>query len=187
MKTWTLSAGICILGVTAALQAIRSPLRERTPAQGGPYVSAKPGESVDVLVRRAGSPVAALSQVGAGSCRLIVILSPTCSPSLEAVGHWRAAQRNAGGAPELPAAWQVIWVSSGDTASALKAFPSLAGKLWTAAQPGSIERSVGLRAYPAHVVLDRSGRIVSGDVGARLLPRTAYHEDCSVSEEGSGQ
>jgi hypothetical protein len=186
MKTWAFSAGMCILGVTAATQAIRGVVRERTPAQAGPYVSAKPGQSVDVLVRRAGS-VAPLSRVAAGSCRLIVILSPTCSPSLEAVGHWRAAQRDAAGAPELPAEWQVIWVASGDTASALKAFPSLAGKLWTAAQPGSIERSVGLRAYPAHVVLDRSGRIVSGDVGARLLPRTAYHEDCSVSEEGRGQ
>lgn len=180
---------IGVLSATAVLQAIgfAAGLSDSTSpsAAHGSYVGAKPGERLDVDIVQASADPASLSDVGAGSCRYVVIVSPTCSASIAMARTWQQARRAEGGA-EVPNGWRVVWVAVGDSVASRLAFETgPANPIWVPAEPEAFMAALKVRAYPAHLILNRSGRLVSGDVGARLYAQDAYHDDCTIGPRAS--
>lgn len=122
----------------------------------------------------------ALSDVGSGTCRYIVIYSHQCGASRTLARQWYQQLFRERGEP-FPHDWTVIWASVTDSAAGAGFFPHGFPLDAVFAAAGSrLAEEAGVHAYPAHIVLDRAGVVRSGEVGARLLPRTAFRSDCSV-------
>ena len=79
-----------------------------------------------------------------------------------------------------------MWVSLGDSVSTSHTFSfDGVGPVWVARSATEFTNAVKIRALPAHLVLDRKGRVVEGDVGATLLPVRSYRNDCTIMEPAS--
>jgi hypothetical protein len=69
----------------------------------------------------------------------------------------------------VPSNWVALWLSVEDSASSAAALaPDFPFARYFRATAERLEPALGLRAYPAHVVLDRLGRVVTGGIGAPL-------------------
>jgi hypothetical protein len=88
---------------------------------------------------------------------------------------------------EVPEGWSVIWVIAGDSVSALRAFGNRTPHaMHVPVSPASLVEAARIRAFPAHIILNRLGEVIAGDVGARLMPLDAYHPDCTIADNVSG-
>lgn len=186
--SWTM-ASVAALSTTAILQLVAlvpgSSSEAPLPAGRGSYVGAQPGDRFDIDLVQASGARQALSDVGAGSCRYVVIVSPTCSASIAAARTWQQTRRGESGA-ETPPGWHVVWVAVGDSAASRRAFAGEASApIWVPEDPNEFMDAVQLRVFPAHLILDRSGQLVSGNVGARLHASSAYANDCTIAPSAS--
>lgn len=176
--SWTACGALALVG-TAVFQVARVARHTKGPA---PYIGAEVGERLPIGVAQASKTPMELSDVEPGTCRYVVLVSPSCGASIAAAKSWTRAQAaDTVSSGAVPSGWKIIWISLGDTAATRRAFPSDGiGPLWVPKDVGQFAAVLKVRALPAHVILDRSGRVVEGDVGARLLPLDAYRADCSI-------
>jgi hypothetical protein len=176
--SWT-AFGALILAGTAIFQIAQV---ARPTENISPYVGAKVGKRLDINVLRTSTTPMELSDVESGSCRYVVLVSPSCAASIAAANSWvrtQVADTISSGA--VPLGWKIIWISLGDSAATRRAFPfDGIGPLWVPKNVGKFTAALEVRALPAHVVLDQAGRVVEADVGARLLPMESYRPNCSI-------
>lgn len=174
---------LLLLG-TAALQA-HSRLSADMPKAPPPMIGARVGEPVSALVRLSDSTRARLSEVSSGSCRLVVVYSPDCAASLDQAVRWT---QDAAADPEgrlLPEGWKAIWVSAVPTDTTGSRLPqALPVQVATVDSAGPLAGELGLRAYPAHLVLDREGRVREAGMGATLPRLEALRPDCTINSAG---
>lgn len=180
-----------IVALTASAGWRAATLLSATPASADSrYIDAEPGKRVETKIQKiqgSSGEAMALSDVEPGSCRLVLVVSPSCGASRASAKAWRYAQLANPSIPEVPDSWRVLWVSLGDKMSTDSAFGNdLPDKVWTVLSPETLIAELGLRAVPVHLVLDRSGAVVTSDVGASLLPLEAYRDDCSLAERPDG-
>lgn len=176
--SWT-ACGALILAGTAIFQLAQVARPTEKPP---PYVGAKVGKRLNVAILRTSTPPMDLSDVEPGNCRYVVLVSPSCAASVAAANSWARTQvADTASSGAVPSGWKIVWVSLGDSAATRRAFPPEGiGPLWVPKDVGKFATALGLRALPAHVVLDQAGRVVEADVGARLLPMESYRADCSI-------
>lgn len=180
-KEHLLNGLLLLLLGTAALQAYARLSADAPVAAPLPMISARVGHPVSALVRLSDSTRAQLSQVSSGSCRLVVVYSPNCGASLDQARRWA---QDAAADPErrlVPEGWQAIWVAGIPTDSTGTRLPhTLPVQVAAVDSAGPLLDELGLRAYPAHMVLDREGRIKAAGIGATLPRLEALRPDCTI-------
>ena len=120
----------------------------------------------------------ALSDVAAGTCRHVIIYSPTCGACTALAHQWQ--QDLYQDSEPFPDDWRLIWVSNVDSAASA-GFATPGPALHVYAAPGvDWPSKLGISGYPSHIVLDRAGHIVSGGLGGFLLAKQSYRDDCRL-------
>lgn len=191
MRSRTLSGLIVILAALAGFQAV-SLLRigpNRPPdTRFDPNLTATPGALVSSPVYSASGALLPVSGIAGGKCVLAVVYSPTCSASTEAASEWTEAVRADSLYASVAAAWRIVFVSVGESASTVKAFPrDFPFDVFRVEKVGQLEAELGISGYPAHFVLDRQGRFVEGSVTAPVPPRIAFRRNCLIAWNGRSE
>ncbi len=157
-------------------------LGRRTPMVPAlPEIDVPVGDTPRMVVHRAGiSAREQLTQVGAGSCRLIIVYSPTCGASASAALRWHQ-DLSADSSDAVPKGWSSAWLSVEDSVASAGFFPAgFTQPRQYASRSRAVLEGLGIRAVPAYLILDREGTIVSGGLGAPLYRPEAYAADCTI-------
>lgn len=145
------------------------------------------GALADVAVREAGvRSHVRLADIGGGSCRFIIVYSPVCGASATAALRWHKDILASPDTAALPQGWTVAWLSVADSAASVDFLPKGFGlRRLYAENEAKVIAHLGIRAFPAHLILDAQGKILSGGPGAPLYRMEAYGSDCRVSAPNS--
>lgn len=151
-------------------------------ATSQPAVSPPIGAVPDLVVHRAGaSKRQKLSEFGAGSCRLIVVYSPTCGASLNAARRWHQDLSSGAAEGAVPAGWSNAWLSVEDSVASAGFLPEgFSQPQLYSSSPGAALGRLGIGAVPAYLILDREGVVLSGGLGAPLHQTGSYATDCTI-------
>lgn len=138
------------------------------------------GERIAVEVSSPQFGPTPLSDVGAGTCRYVVVYSPTCHGSAALSHQWQ--QDMASDPIPLPEGWTAIWLSS-TTADSVGTFqpprdPVIAAHTH---RLGDWVQAAGINSSPYVLILDKQGRVIAGKPGGRLEPMRSYTDRCVVS------
>jgi hypothetical protein len=153
---------------------IARPIVHRT--NGSNYINIAAGRLLDDTLTSEGMQTT-LAQVAAGSCRYVVVYSNTCGASLAAARQWARAFEN--GDTLFPGGWVPVWVDVDlDEATPTTLPPNLPVLRAHALRSGQLESSYSITAFPVHIILDRSGRVVESSVGAALPTFDHLTQDC---------
>lgn len=178
-----LIAGLSVLLLVqlAAQARMSGDGQEPLPAVG-PYVDAQVGASVDVPVARPnGGTSTPLSEVALGTCSYVVIYSPTCPASVNAAKRLRRRALDWGLDSLVPNDWVVVWVSVEDGSASKGILPDdFPFQRYHRSGTARLEPAIHLRAYPAHLVLDRDGRVVTSGVGVSLPEKKRLSSSCRI-------
>ena len=179
---WLSIAIVLMMALTGIQVAFRTRSSPETSGRTR-WIDARVGQTLQSeVVDPTSRVVKHLSDVDAGVCRYVVIVSPTCGASIDLSHQWRHGLAHEGSRPK---GWALLWVSAGDSTASFEALgPKFPVKLWFSATAHAVAEETKLRAYPVHVILDKQGRVVSSDIGAPLLPPQAYRTDCSIDDSG---
>lgn len=174
-----------IVGLTvgAAVQGVALTVLARRNAAAALPVAVPVGAPVDLLVHEAGERSSQnLRDIGTGSCRLIIVYSPTCGASLAAGRRWHQDIMASPDTVALPDGWTVAWLSIADSVATAGFLPEgFPLRRVYANTANEVASRLGIREFPAHLILDANGRILSGGVGAPLYQPGAYGADCRVA------
>lgn len=117
-----------------------------------------------------------------GSCAYLILADPTCGSCATARQRWA---RDVALQPGLaaPSGWAVRWVIMAPAAMA-ESFaiggPGVLPVEWSSMEDRRLLTRLGIAGFPAYAVLDREGGLVDSGVGARLPPRDAFRQDCTI-------
>ena len=143
------------------------------------------GENIDMpVVSDSTGATSALSDVKPGTCRYIVIASLTCPYSKALAARWIVTALNDPRGMSMPKGWETFWVI-GESQSGVGNFFESDFPVPTYHSLRGFDdfRRSGVVGVPFHIVLDSEGRVRSGGLGAELLPRAAFQEDCAISPD----
>jgi hypothetical protein len=142
----------------------------------------KLGVTVDqVVVDWTKSASARLSDIGAASCRYVIVASSICPFCKEAAVRW-TVEGLRGARDLVPEGWSTFWVLVEPEEPA----PELADPAFPAARHFAVHNAtfmgqVGVTGFPYHLVLDRDGTILAAGTGAELPPLEAFNSACEIS------
>ena len=142
------------------------------------------GDKLDFNVSGGQPAPVALSNVTKGYCTLVVVYSPTCGASAALAQQWR--QDLSLSSKPLPENWRAVWVSSLDSLRS-SSFDVPGKPVLSRYSSGNIAMVLGVKSYPFHFVLDRSGRLVSKGRGAPLEPIDSYNVDCRIAHKPTSE
>ena len=176
-----LLAGIAAFGVQRWLE-----VRAARQAQAA-MLAAKPavGRLVDALVvsDKEGA-VQPLSDVGAGKCRYIIIGTRICPHSRTAAYRWMSTALNDPAGDLMPDGWEVIWVAADETTGRGDLFdPAFPSSTYYVRDQIAFIRSAGVSHSPLHLVMDRRGIVTTTGSERRLLPASAFLDDCTIAAD----
>lgn len=172
---------VTALALLAGVQAYTLTRGTAGPSAGNSYVSLESGRLLDDTLMSQGEKIT-LAQIGAGSCRYVVVYAKTCGASVAAARQWARAAENDG--PLLPDGWTSIWVEVGPSDStATEGLSNLPVVRAWAQRAGQLESSYSITAYPVHIILNRSGRVVEASIGAALPSLKHLTADCREIHE----
>lgn len=179
------NALIALLILTAIVQTVTAFRASPSATSSTSMVDAPVGERVSMMIQGGGLETStALRDVAPGTCRYIVLYSPTCGASATLARQWAQDLAVPGNLP-VPPGWTTFWVSPTGWSSPDSPFPAPSGIATYYQVPGGgAQGSVLVRAVPAHMVLDRTGRVVEAGIGAPLLTHERYGEDCVIRDTG---
>ena len=141
------------------------------------------GRSVDALVvSDEGGTVQRLSDVGAGKCRYIVIGTRTCPYARTAAYRWLSTALNDPDGDRMPDGWQAFWVVADETTGRRDLFdPAFPSPTFYVRDQVAFIRAAGVSHSPLHLVMDRRGIVVDAGTERRLLPTSAFLDDCTIA------
>jgi len=168
-----------IVGGFALVAQLVSKNSASKPTQ--PYVPRALGTQVVFAVHRHGLREEPLASAGGPTCRYIVVISASCGASADLVRTWsRGTERG----PSLPADWRVLWLSASDEESMAGVMPKeFPFPVYYPSGSADVLGKLGVDAVPTHLVLDKTGRIVEGGVGADAPDPARLRPDCSIAPE----
>ncbi len=176
-----LVAGIASYGVEAWAEGrearqIQEAMSTATPAVGRP---------VDALVvSDENGTVQSLSDVGAGKCRYIVIGTRTCPYARTAAYRWMSTALNDPAGDSMPDGWQAFWVAAEEVTGRDDLFdPAFPSPTFYVRDKVDFIGSAGLSHSPLHLVMDRRGVVVDAGSERRLLPASAFLDDCTIAAD----
>lgn len=150
-------------------------------------LAAKPalGRSVDALVvSDEGGVVQRLSDVGAGKCRYIIIGTRTCPFARTAAYRWMSNALNDPAGDSMPEGWKALWVVAEQSTGRGDLFdPAFPSPTFYARDAIAFIRSVGMSQSPVHLVMDRRGVVIEAGGERRLLPGSAFRDDCTIAAD----
>jgi len=171
--------GLLVIAIgQGALLALLSLWGSEGDATNSPTIGSVP----DLLVREAGaSRTNPLTSYGAGSCRLLIVYSPTCGASLTAARRWHQDLARSTDNRVAPPGWTVAWLSVEDSVPSSGFLPDgfPLPRLYSSGA-GAVYESLGIGEYPAYLLLDRAGTILSAGLGAPLYSLESYRADCTI-------
>jgi len=172
---------IAALGLLALLQWSWRRSDGATEAGPGRWLAVEPGQEITTRVTSGGRAVGPIAMQGAGKCRYIVIFSTSCGASSTAAKQWGVTLREQNYFADHASDWEILWVSSEAEPAPAGFFPDdFPVPIFASESPGALVKELGIRAYPAHLVLDRQGRVVKGDVGAPIPTSDDLRRDCQI-------
>ena len=172
------------LAGVAAMQALYLVRPDRAPEARA--VVPPLGEAVsDTLIASATGETRVLSDIAPGQCRYVVLYSTRCGPSMALARQWTQDLEAVPGSRAVPAGWEALWIAVEDSSGVEFPAAAVVGH-YRSKRPTALARALGVTAYPAHIILDRAGRVVAGDVGAPLRALEAYQADCTIRRPVNG-
>lgn len=179
MKPLTL-ATVALFGIAA----LRFAMRE---GEGSDFrrPTLRAGDHVEESVTAdATGTVEQVSDVARGQCRYVIVATSTCPYCRSLATRWTVTSLNDPNGAGLSDGWVAFWIAdeAQPAGSALfdNAFPA---PTFHSRSKGRLSQQIGALGVPYHLVIDRSGRIVSGGLGGELLPRRAYKADCTIDSD----
>ena len=143
------------------------------------------GRSIDALViSDEGGIPQPLSDVGSGKCRYIIIGTRTCPYARRAAHRWMSIALNDPTGDRMPDGWLAFWVAAEEVTGS--------GDLFDAAFPSptfyvqdkiAFIRSAGVTHSPLHLVMNRRGIVIDTGSERRLLPMSAFLDDCTIAAD----
>jgi hypothetical protein len=174
-RIWNITLILCF-GATLLHMGIRF---RPSGAEEGPWVAAEAGSRIEVELSSPGKDPTPLSTLlTPGRCTLVMVGSTTCGASVSAAQRWRFHASAEELSARLPG-WDFIWIVDGDSIPE-EPFPSTGTPRFFRWEPPYMGQKAGIRAYPAHLVLDGEGRVVQGDVGIPLPQLDDFSPDCTM-------
>ena len=143
------------------------------------------GRFVDALVvSDEEGTVQRLSDVGAGKCRYIIIGTRTCPYARMAAYRWMSTALNDPAGATMPDGWQAFWVAAEEVTARGDLFdPDFPSPTFYVRDKIAFIRSAGLTQSPLHLVMDRRGVVINAGGERRLLPASAFLEDCKITAD----
>lgn len=143
------------------------------------------GRSVDALViSDEGGAVQRLSDVAAGKCRYIIIGTRTCPHARMAASRWMSTALNDPAGDRMPDGWQAFWVAAEEVTARGDLFdPAFPSPTFYVRDKIAFIRSAGFTHSPLHLVMDRRGVVVDAGGERRLLPLSAFLDDCTITAD----
>ena len=143
------------------------------------------GQSVDALVvSDEGGVVQSLSDVGAGKCRYIIIATRICPYARAAAYRWMTTALNDPAADSMPDGWQAFWVAAEEVTGRGDLFdPAFPSPTFYVRDKIAFIRSTGLSHSPLHLVMNRRGVVIDTGSERRLLPMSAFLDDCTIAAD----
>lgn len=154
--------------------------RSSAHTNGPSYVNTPIGSRLTVKVNRGpGGPSVDLSDIAPGSCTYVVVWSPSCAASIGAAKQWTASARDR---RSVPAGWYHAWVSVEDSTRSHEAVPrDFPFPQFFRATDVRLEEALKMNVYPVHLVLDRTGKVVSTGAGAPILDESDFLSECRIA------
>ena len=179
--TVVLLAGLAAYGLQAWTQArdardIRDAMLAAEPAVD---------RSVDALVvSDEGEVVQRLSDVAAGKCRYIIIGTRSCPHAKTAADRWMSTGLLDPAGDWMPDGWQAFWVVADEVTGRGDLFdPAFPSPTFYVRDRIAFIRSAGVSHSPLHLVMDRRGVVIDAGSERRLLPASAFLDDCTIAAE----
>lgn len=177
-----------VLLVLAAFVQLLGLYRTRSESEGD-WVAPPIGQLLGLRVSGAGmSAPIEISNLEPGTCRYVVVYSNSCGASATLARQWFQDASMEEGGSVAPAGWRLLWISADTVPPPPSFFPAgFPFPRFYQTEDVDFLDSVGARAVPLHLILDREGRIVSGDIGAALPRADAFGRNCSIVPSGQSE
>lgn len=147
------------------------------------YVGLMAGSRIEASVRETSDPTGhlALSDLAQGLCTYVAVYAPRCGGSQVGLMQWRQVLASYDETYHTPGEWQVLWVSVDPLShNEPSIFDGLPFRVFEVVTQGTLEAEAQIEAYPAHLVLDRDGRLVQAGVGLPFPEPDRLSSDCTL-------